>query len=136
MRNRKHSWRFRRTGRTSTELLVGVAVASAVASSFPLLSAYRRNNKATLDRLARAVGRHRVTRARLAGQFSYVPCTTSTSDQRLVTGLICTDSNPARWPESDQLQRLAVEMHARGSVRRDVAFRHFSGAWHILWGDP
>jgi hypothetical protein len=68
------------------------------------------------------------------GEFSYAVCTTPGSDQRLVTGLICTDSNPGRWPEAAELQQLAAEMQ-RARVTTSAGLRGVAGAWHVVWGD-
>jgi len=86
--------------------------------------------------LAKVVGHHRTTRARVSGGFAYAPCHEQTTDDRLVVGLICEASNPAVWPESTKLQALAREMRSQASRENSGAQRHFAGAWQIVWGDP
>jgi CHAT domain-containing protein len=114
--------------RAATALLVGLMLVAAVAS---VVVARERSRRPTAA-LARAVGPHRVTVARLTGGFSYAVCAKKDTSRGLVDGLICGETTPAQWSEAEALERAATEMRGeRGSA--DV--RRFSADWHVLWSE-
>ncbi|HUQ81760.1 MAG TPA: CHAT domain-containing protein [Gemmatimonadaceae bacterium] len=96
----------------------------------------RFTGRSPLRRLAVAVGEHRVTRARLTGDFAYVPCDSSPNDS-LVAGLVCDRTSPSVWAEAGRLADLAAELRKQGadSGRAGEANRAVA-TWQIIWGDP
>lgn len=123
--------RGQREGRGVVALLLGAATIGVVTAA---IAAYVVDSS-PLDRLAGAVGNHRVSRARLTGDFTYVPCEPAPNDS-LVTGLVCDRTSPSQWPEADRLAKLAAELrkHGTDSVRAADANRAIA-AWQIIWGD-
>lgn len=115
--------------RGAAALLVGLMLVAAVAS----VVVARERSRRPVAALARAVGPHRVTRARLTGGFSYAACGLDTTKHALVEGLTCAEPTPAQWPESGRLERMAGEV--RGSEGGAAELRRFSAAWHVLWGE-
>src|SRR5690242_19667983 len=95
--------------RAATAVLVGLMLVAAVAS----VVVARERSRRPAAALARAVGPHRVTAARLTGGFSYAACRRETTKRSLVEGLTCAETTPARWSESERLERMAAEV--RGS---------------------
>ena len=134
MRNRTGHSLFHLNGRARTFVIAAVVFIGAAASWPVLTSTKRRHTRSMVDRLAEAVGDHRVTFARLTGGFSYAPCRVPTSGGRLVVGLICETSRPDTWPEARGLQDLARDVRSAQSVAGAPA-GHFAGSWHIIWGD-
>jgi CHAT domain-containing protein/tetratricopeptide (TPR) repeat protein len=121
-------------GRARTIVIAAVVVICAAASLPVFSSAGRRNSHASLGRLAKVVGHHRTTRARISGGFLYAPCRAPIGD-RLIVGLICEEPTPDTWPELAQLQALASERRSPASRVDSGAERHFIGAWQIVWHD-
>jgi len=132
MRNRTGHSLLNLNGRARS-VVIAAAVIVAAAISWPVLSAgTRRTTPSGLGRLAKAVGAHRITLARLTGGFSHVPCRVPQSSERLVVGLVCESRTPDSWPEAGRLQELAREMR---SGNRAAADRHLAGVWHVVWSD-
>ena len=115
--------------RVAAALLVGLMLVAAVAS----VVVAREQSHRPVVALARAVGPHRVTLARLTGGFSYAPCGLEKTNRALVEGLTCAEANPAQWPESERLERMAAEV--RGGEGDTAERRRFSADWHVLWGE-
>ena len=115
--------------RAATALLVGLLLVVAVGS---VVVARERNDR-PVAALARATGPHRVTRARLTGGFSYAACAIESANRPLVDGLMCAEAAPARWSESERLERVAAEVRGADGGAADV--QRFSADWHVLWGE-
>src|SRR5215211_7264865 len=88
---------------------------------------YRRASGApetgSVAKLAKIVGPHRLTRARLSGGFAYASCQTDSSADRLVRGLVCEGPPPASWGSVGRLRKFASDMRVGGqndSALRDV----------------
>jgi CHAT domain-containing protein len=134
MRNRTGISLFHLNGRARTIVIAAVVFVGAAASWSVRTSNNRKHNRSDIDRLAKAVGDHRVTFARLTGGFSYAPCRVPASDEPLVVGLICGTPKPDTWPQARKLQELARDMSS-GQRAAGGGTRQFAGAWHIIWGD-
>jgi len=128
------SW-MTRTGRLPAALLSAAVIGGLVASGV-VVAADHRGESSDLDRLAAAVGPHRVTRARLTGGFAYAPCDTMVPNDSLVVGLVCRTASPRQWPQYAKLAKLAGVMRAaEGSGAVDASLRHASGSWSVVWGN-
>jgi len=69
--------------------LVALLAISAMGGVRYYLRAADAAENGNVGRLAKIVGRHRLTRARLTGGFAYAPCHSDSSADRLVHGLVC-----------------------------------------------
>ncbi|HEV8499577.1 MAG TPA: hypothetical protein VGQ56_22040, partial [Gemmatimonadaceae bacterium] len=85
-----------------------------------------------LGKLARAVGDHRLTRARLSGGFAYARCQIDSSADRLVRGLVCDGPAPTSWKSAGRLRTLASDM--RGQSDSTSRGAHTAGVWDLIWG--
>ena len=122
---------LQRVGRSHAATLAVAALGGIVALPVLLSTVWRRG---PADRVAAAVGPHRVSRARLTGSYAYASCRPLTPNDSLVTGLACADEAPSAWPQSRALGKLAAAL--KSSVATDstsVASRHAIGAWNIVW---
>jgi CHAT domain-containing protein/tetratricopeptide (TPR) repeat protein len=129
------SW-LPRSGRLRATLLLAAAAVGVSALGVVVASA-RRTDDAALERLATAVGPHRLTRARLTGGFAYAPCDTAMPNDSLVAGLVCRRDLPNQWLSVREVTRLATTM--RGAVARDAMSSsglHASAVWHVVWAKP
>src|SRR5262249_46278680 len=86
-------------------------------------------------RLARIVGDHRLTRARLSGGFAFAPCRTDTSGERLVRDLSCENPPPTAWASAGDLERYAESMRSSESPRGKPD-AHATGVWQLVMGHP
>jgi len=116
--------------RAAAAVFIGLLLVAAVGSGVVA----RDRSHRPIAALARAAGPHRVTRARLTGGFSYAACAIESANRPLVDGLLCAEAAPARWSESERLERVAAVV--RGDESRTSDVRRFSAAWHVLWGEP
>jgi CHAT domain-containing protein len=85
----------------------------------------RRTN---LGQLARLVGKHRLTRARLTG-FEYAPCAADSSAEHLVRGLVCDSASANAWRKNeDKVSKFASEVRVASS-----GDAHLLGVWQLVW---
>ena len=78
----------------------------------------------SVGRLAKIVGPHRLTRARLTGGFAFAPCAIDSSAERLVRGLLCDDPAPTSWSSASRLRTFAARMRLGGQGRFVVGPSH------------
>lgn len=125
-----------RAGRLPAVVLVA-AVIGALVSLVVFLLVVRGGNHSELQRLAAAVGPHRIARARLMGGFAYARCDTASPNDSLVVGLVCRDAPPREWTEYREVSTLASAMRAPGaSSASDASNRHAIGSWNLVWDNP
>src|SRR5437764_703785 len=94
------------------------------------------NESERIAKLARIVGPHRLTRARLTGDFAYAPCKDNSSDSQLVRGLACDTPPPTSWSSADKVAKFAGQMRVGGEIGASAPETHFAGVWNLLWGHP
>ena len=87
----------------------------------------------SLGRLAKIVGPHRLTRARLTGGFAYAKCQIDSSAERLVRGLLCDRSAPTSWSSANRLRTFAADMRL-GGRSGSSSDTHTTGIWDLIWG--
>jgi len=85
--------------------------------------------------LARIVGGHRLTRARLTGRFSYARCQIDSSADRLVRGLVCDGPPPNSWKSAGGLRKFAGYMRLDGQSGSKAPDAHTNGVWNLVWGN-
>ena len=125
------------SGRHRSRFLLIALVAALAISVSGALRYYLRSADAlasgSLGRLAKIVGPHRLTRARLTGGFAYAQCQGDTTAERLVRGLLCDRSAPTSWSSANRLRAFAADMRlgGRAGSSSDV---HTTGIWDLIWG--
>src|SRR6476469_5546004 len=82
----------------------------------------------SVGRLAKIVGSHRLTRARLTGGFAYAQCASDSSAERLVRGLLCDRSAPTSWSSANRLRTFAADMRLGGQAGSS-SDTHTTGIW-------
>jgi CHAT domain-containing protein len=84
-------------------------------------------------KLAKIVGNHRLTRARLSGGFAYVKCQTDSSADHLVQGLTCVEQPVTAWSTADKLREFAGELRGGENAAASPS-AHTAGLWDLVWG--
>ena len=117
-------------------LLIALVAALAISVSGALRYYLRSADAAesgSIGRLAKIVGSHRLTRARLTGGFAHAQCQGDTTAERLVRGLLCDRSAPTSWSSANRLRRFATDMRlgGRSGLSSDA---HTTGIWDLIWG--
>ena len=94
------------------------------------------SESSSLERLAEAVGEHRLTRARFSGGFAYATCDARDSAAQLVQGLICQETTPESWRTALALRTVALHIRRGGVGESDAGRAHTLGVWSVVWGRP
>jgi CHAT domain-containing protein len=85
-------------------------------------------------KLAKIVGNHRLTRARLSGGYAFAKCQADSSREALVRGLACVEPPPTSWPAADKLREFAAEMRAAEGTVSPASSPHTAAIWDLVWG--
>jgi len=117
----------------SIAILVVLAIGATAGFRYYLWPA-NEPESGSLGRLARIVGTHRLTRARLTGGFAYARCQFDSSAGRLVYGLVCDGPGLKSRGANEGLRKFAAEMRI-GSVNGSPPDEHTAGVWDLVSGN-
>ena len=117
--------------RSPTKLIAVIAVvATATITAGGFYVRATGASKGSAERLARIVGAHRVTRARMTGGFAYAKCEADSVTDRVVRGLSCRSPARSTWSSAEKLGSFAQELLGTPDSTRS----HVAGIWELVWG--
>src|SRR5215207_7215478 len=127
--------RDKRGGRGVVALLIAATATGVIACAIAATTV--KWGRSPLERLAAAVGPHRVTRARLTGGFAYAFCDSSAPNDSLVAGLRCDRTYPGHWAEAARLTTMAAELRKPATNAQSSALSsRATASWQIILGTP